>query len=79
MIRYEYDWFRSKILAKKNSRYFFCVTPTKSFRGNFVSLQAQPSLTKMRFRSTAERCMKMCEDVEASRSIETDLLGKSKC
>ena len=75
MIRYEYDWYRSKILAKKNSRYFFCVTPTKSFRGNFVSLQAQPSLTKMRFRSTAERCMKMCEDVEASRSIDTDLLS----
>ena len=42
-------------------------------------LQAQPSLTKMRFRSTAERCTKMHEDVEASRSIDTDLLGKSKC
>ena len=76
MIRYEYDWYRSKILAKKIVADTFSALLLPNLSGEISSpLQAQPSLTKMRFRSTAERCMKMCEDVEASRSIDTDLLS----
>ena len=41
---------------------FFCFIPNNSFRGIFP-LQAKPSLTKMRFRSPAERCMKMWKQV----------------
>ena len=41
-----HDWYRNKILAKKSSRDFFCVIPSNSFRGNFVSFAGAAKLDK---------------------------------
>ena len=79
-IRYEYDCYGSRIHTQRVAETFSALF-LPNLSGEISSpLQAQPSLTKMRFRSTAERCrrcMKMWK--QAGLLIQTCLVYMYDC